>query len=210
MSWCPSNQLLQGDCVALMKQLPASSVDFILTDPPYLVNYHNRDGESVRNDDIDEWLLPAAQGMHRMLKRDSLCVSFYGWPRAEQFLLAWKQAGLYPVGHLVWVKDYASQSRYVDYCHETAYLLAKGRPRLPRLKLRDVLSFPYTGNRLHPAEKSPLMLQPLIRAFTRRGELVLDPFAGSGSTLVAAKELGRRYLGIELDKKYAQRAQKRL
>ncbi len=145
-----------------------------------------------------------------MLKDDRLCVSFYGWNQAEKFLLAWKQVGFAPVGHLVWAKDYASQAKYLSYCHESAYLLAKGRPPLPRLKLRDVLSFPYTGNRLHPTEKAPLMLQPLIRAFTQKGAIVLDPFAGSGSTLVAAKELGRRYLGIELDEQHVNTARQRL
>ena len=81
---------------------------------------------------------------------------------------------------------------------------------LPSLKLRDVLSFPMVWERAHPTEKSPLMLQLLLIAFTRKGDLVLDLFSGSGSTLAAAKELGRRYVGIELVKEYAEAARKRL
>ena len=53
-------------------------------------------------------------------------------------------------------------------------------------------------------------LRPVIEAFTEPGEIVLDPFCGSGSTLLAAKILGRRYIGIELDAGYAKAAQGRL
>ncbi|MDP2660002.1 MAG: DNA methyltransferase [Dehalococcoidia bacterium] len=57
----------------------------------------------------------------------------------------------------------------------------------------------YTGNRLHPTQKPVEALQPLIGTYSRPGDVVLDPFAGSGSTAVAARQLGRRPIGIELD-----------
>lgn len=57
----------------------------------------------------------------------------------------------------------------------------------------------YTGNRLHPTQKPVGVLRPLIEAFSQPGDVVLDPFCGSGSTLAAAHELKRRYVGIELD-----------
>lgn len=65
-----------GDCVRLMRRMPAASVDFILTDPPYLCRYRDRSGRTVRNDDNARWLAPAFAEMHRLLKPDSLCVSF--------------------------------------------------------------------------------------------------------------------------------------
>jgi DNA modification methylase len=69
---------------------------------------------------------------------------------------------------------------------------------------------PYSGNKLHPTQKPTPALKPLIESFTRKGDLVLDPFCGSGSTLLAAKILKRRYLGIELDANYHAAATKRL
>lgn len=76
--------------------------------------------------------------------------------------------------------------------------LAKGRPRLPQNPLPDVLGWKYSGNRHHPTEKPVTSLQPLIESFTHPNAIVLDPFAGSGSTCVAALQSGRRYIGIEL------------
>ena len=55
----------------------------------------------------------------------------------------------------------------------------------------------YTGNELHPPQPSIHVLKPLIEAFSAPGQLVLDPFAGSGSTCAAAKRTGRDYIGIE-------------
>ena len=68
----------------------------------------------------------------------------------------------------------------------------------------------YNGNKLHPTQKPLSALVPLIRSFTLPGELVLDPFAGSGSTCAAALLTGRKYVGIELDAEYFNQANSRL
>jgi len=70
------NDVAHGDCIEVMRTLPWASVDFILTDPPYLVNYRDRSGRSLANDDNDSWLKPAFRAMNRVLRPDSLCVSF--------------------------------------------------------------------------------------------------------------------------------------
>jgi site-specific DNA-methyltransferase (adenine-specific) len=211
---CPpalsSQTVLHGDCISLMRTLPAGSVDFILTDPPYLVNYRDRHGRTVANDNDPQWLAPAFAEAYRVLRDDSLCVSFYGWQAVHQFMDAWRAAGFRPVGHLVFAKDYASSRRFTAARHESAYVLAKGRPALPERALPDVLAFPYTGNRLHPTQKPVAALGEVIAAYTQPGQLVLDPFCGSGSTLVAAQALGRRALGIELDAGHVATAQGRL
>jgi site-specific DNA-methyltransferase (adenine-specific) len=204
------NRIICGDCISVMRTMPAASVDFVLTDPPYLVNYRSRDGRRYPNDDNDRWLAPAFAEVSRVLKPNSFCVSFYGWHKADVFLTAWKAAGLQPVGHLVWTKDYHSQERFVRYSHESAYLLAKGNPPKPRVALRDVLDWKYTGDVLHPTQKPVMALLPLILAYSHVGDIVFDPFAGSGTTAVAAAALHRRYIGIELEPKYARIAQERL
>jgi DNA modification methylase len=204
------NEVTCGDCIDVMRAMPWASVDFILTDPPYLVNYRDRSGRRVTNDDNGAWLKPAFRQMYRVLRPDSLCVSFYGWNVVDTFMAAWREAGFEIVGHIVFRKQYASRTRFLSYRHESAYLLAKGRPALPETPVSDVLDFPYSGNRLHPTQKPVQPLKTLIGAFTKPGEVVLDAFCGSGSTLVAAQELGRRFIGIELDERHHRTASSRL
>jgi site-specific DNA-methyltransferase (adenine-specific) len=74
----------------------------------------------------------------------------------------------------------------------------------------DVQPWEYSGNIAHPTEKAVSILTPLIRSFSRPGDVVLDPFAGVGSTLVAAALSGRHYVGIELEAKYVEHARRRL
>lgn len=204
------NTILRGDCTKLMAELPEASVDLIVTDPPYIVNYRSRSGLRVANDNCTEWLRPAAEGMFRMLKPGGLCVSFYGWTKANLFIDAWQRAGFRIVGHIVFVKRYASSSGFLGYRHEMAYLLAKGSPTRPTQPIADVISFPYTGNRLHPTQKPIEALKPLIESFSKPGDIVFDPFCGSGSTLEAARILKRDWLGIELDAGHCLTSKERL
>lgn len=87
------SRFILGDCVQVMSRFPARAVDFILTDPPYLVGYKDRTGRTLAGDNSSEWLQPACHEMYRVLKNDSLMVSFYAWNRADLFLNAWKTAG---------------------------------------------------------------------------------------------------------------------
>lgn len=207
---CMLDRVTCGDCVDVMRAMPWASVDFILTDPPYLVNYRDRSGRSVTNDDNDAWLKPAFRQMYRVLRPDSLCVSFYGWNKVDTFMAAWREAGFDIVGHIVFRKRYGSNARFLSYRHESAYLLAKGRPPLPGSPVPDVLDWEYSGNQLHPTQKPVQPLKTLIAAFTKPGDVVLDPFCGSGSTLAAAQELDRRFIGIELDEQHHLTASNRL
>jgi site-specific DNA-methyltransferase (adenine-specific) len=204
------NTIAQGDCIQIMRQMPANSVDFILSDPPYLVNYRDRTGRSIQNDANSDWLKPAMKEAYRVLKQNRVAVMFYGWTKVDEFFAAWKDAGFQPVGHIVFRKRYASKSRFLSYQHEQAYLLAKGQPPLPQQPVGDVIDMPYSGNKLHPTQKPVTVLAQLVRSFTLPEEVVLDPFAGSGSTCVAAMLTGRRYIGVELDVEFHRVASERL
>ena len=147
------SRFVLGNCIDVMARIPDNAIDFILTDPPYLVGFRDRQGRTIAGDKTDEWLQPACNEMYRVLKKDALMVSFYGWNRVDRFMSAWKNAGFSVVGHLVFTKNYTSKAAYVGYRHECAYILAKGRPRLPQNPLPDVLGWKYSGNRHHPTEK---------------------------------------------------------
>jgi len=204
------NRIINADCLKALKDIPSRSVDFVLTDPPYGVNYRDRSGRTIKNDADPCAILDAFYDIHRVLKDDALCVSFYGWQAVDGFMGAWRHAGFTPVDHIVWRKQYASSSRFVNRVHEQAYVLAKGRPNRPVQPFDDVQPWAYSGNRSHPTEKDVRILKPVIETFTKPGALVLDPFSGSGSTAVAAALAGRNYLGIELEEKYCRIAERRL
>ena len=127
------NRIIHGDCTQVLKTIPAGTVDFVLTDPPYFVRYRDRSGRSVQNDGKDDTakVLSAFPEIYRVLKPHALCVSFYGWQAIDAFMAAWKAAGFTPVDHIVWRKSYASSTRFCNRFHEQAYVLAKGRPAPP-------------------------------------------------------------------------------
>lgn len=203
-------RIINGNAIEALKRLEAGSVDLAITDPPYLVNYKDRAGRSIANDSNADEVLPAFDGVYSALKQDSLCISFAGWTALDQFATAWTKAGFRIIGHIVWTKPYASNKGQTAYHHESAYVLAKGRPKLPANAFPDVQDWIYSGNRFHPTEKSVENIAPLIRAFSKPGDIVLDPFLGSGTTAVAAALTGRGYIGIELEQKYCALAERRL
>ncbi len=205
-----NSKIIFGDCVSVLQKAPSESVDLILTDPPYLVNFQDRSGRTLQGDKSSEWLYPAFREAFRVLKKDSFCISFYGLFQVEKFMLAFKKAGFRPVGHFVFEKRYASSKKFLAFHHESAFLLVKGNPTKPKTPMKDILPFKYTGNKLHPTQKAAQSIRPLIENFSKKGEIVLDPFCGSASTGVAAKECGRRFIGIEKDRKYFEIAERRI
>ena len=141
------NTIIHGDCIDVMQRLNDDSVDFVLTDPPYLVNYRDRTGRAVVNDDNAAWLKPAYQQMFRVLRDNSFAVSFYGYTKIDLFMAAWKSAGFRVAGHFVFTKKYTSSSWHTQYRHEQAYLLAKGRPPPPANPPADVIAWAYSHGR---------------------------------------------------------------
>lgn len=204
------NQILCGEAGQILSHFPENSIDLVITDPPYLINYTDRSGRTLANDDNPDAVLSVYREISRVLKSDRYCITFYGWSSIAQFSQAWQDAGLRVLGHLVWPKNYISRNGHVGYSHESAYLLAKGRPALPVYPLPDVQRWKYSGNKSHPTQKDISIIAPLIKSYSQTGDLVLDPFAGSGTTAVAAALNGRDYIGIELEHRYCDLAERRL
>src|SRR5262245_42429569 len=119
--------------------LPSDSVDLVVTDPPYLVDYRPRDGRRCQGDTSDYWLKPVFHEPYRILKPNTLCATFYGWPDVDRFMSVWKECGFRPVSHLVWPKRHHSRVGYTQSFHEVGYLLAKGKPPGPMIPPPDVL-----------------------------------------------------------------------
>ena len=202
-----------GDCLEVLTTLPSESIDFVLTDPPYLVGYQGRwdsDHKVIVGDDNPDWLRPAFSEIWRVMKPDTCCVSFYGWPHVDTFLGIWKEIGFRPVSHLAFVKRQWGLGRFTRSGHETAFLLAKGRPRTPAVAISDVFDWHRDEITFHPNQKPLASLASILHTFCPAVGIVLDPFMGSGSTLRAAKDLAITAIGIEIEERYCRKAAARM
>ncbi len=199
--------IYHGDCREVLDYIERP--DLVLTDPPYIVSRFGRHGagDAMAGTDDGYWLLPSFVQTYRAMQKDAFCVSFYSWRNADDMLYAWRAARFDPVSHIVWVKSQMGLGVYTRAKHESAYLLVKGSPK-PVKVIPDVIEWRRERDKVHPAQKPVDALIPIIDAFP--SSLVLDPFMGAGSSLVAAKQRGRRAIGIEIEERYCEIAAKRL
>lgn len=197
--------LVEGDGRVFLAGLPNESVDLVITDPPY---EFERGGTYFREwfPTLGDEAWPAIMAeLVRVLKWDRHCYLFCDWRTHWLFTRASEAAGFRVQRALIWDKDWlglgggAWRSRY-----EFILWLEKGsRPGNSR-SLADVLRYrrPHRG---YPTEKPVPLLEVLIQQASAPGELVLDPFCGSGNVGKAARNLGRRALLCDTDAAFAVR-----
>lgn len=211
------NKLIHGDSLTVLRQMEPESVDAIITDPPYGINYVSPTGARIQNDTAPFiWFLYDA---FRVLKPGSsgrgTLVCFTRWDVQQVFIDAIRLAGFIVKSEVIWDKiqhgmgDLKSQ---FAPSHENIIFAVKGKFSFPGHRPKDLITHrKLPGSQMiHPTEKPVPLLADLITAVTKPGDLILDPFAGSGSTLVAAKKTGRRFTGIELDDVHCAKAQRRI
>ena len=214
--------LYLGDCRDVLPQLPAESVDLLLTDPPYGVKW-NSGHRNVPFGHLagDDGMLPILSILLTCLKvlRNSCHVYVFGltdWgdlPIGGRSDLVWDK-GLLGMGDLSlpWAPSHERIAFGVYLGSKANREDGKGR-LAARLRRGSVLRCHRpngTAVTLHPTEKPVSILRQMIEASSLMGDSVLDPFAGSGSTLVAAKLEGRRSIGVEIEERYAEVAARRL
>ena len=220
-----------GDARELLREVPDGSVDLVVTDPPFAIefgprrNNYNRTGSRVVEGSREiaaedylpftkEWVGEA----FRVLRPTGSLYVFSGWNRLRDVLQALDETGFTTVNHLIWKYQFGvfTKKRYVT-SHYHILFAAKDPKRYFFSKAEHypedvwVINREYwTGKRKTPT-KLPLALVKKILSFSSRGnDLVLDPFLGSGTVAVAAKEMGRHYLGFEIVKEYYEMARERL
>ncbi len=204
-------ELFAQDAVDWLRDQPAESVDLLITDPAYeSLEKHRAVGTTTRlkhsKASSNDWfkVFPNArfgelfQETFRVLKRNThfylLCdaeTMFVAKPEAER-------AGFRFWKPLVWDKRTIGMGYHYRARYEFILFFEKGKRRLNDLGIADVISVP----RIHggyPAEKPSELAEVLIGQSSQPGDVVADPFMGSGSVGVAAARLGRRFLGNDLN-----------
>jgi adenine-specific DNA-methyltransferase len=209
-----------GDSVELVKKLKPGKVNCIITDPPFgidnLSNFATTpegraQARKIANDESPEVAIDLFERvMDNLLPLTSPDADMYIFT-AQEVLLQWLAlAKLLEIKHkfvlkalLVWEKDGPGMGDLDSWGkgHEIILFLKKGRRAATDKRRSAVIHVPQLSpNKLiHPHEKPEPLLELLIKHSTSEGDLIVDPFAGSGSTVRAARNLKRSALGIELD-----------
>ena len=210
--------LYLGDCLDILPQLGAGSVDAVVTDPPYGIAYISgmRKPETsfglMNSDDITNaaWLI----FVPRIIKIGGAIYCFSRW----DVLGIWKHLfeffGLSVKNCIVWDKEQGGMgdlSGSYSPSHEMILLATRGKHLLNGNRPKDVIRIQrMSGQRVHPTEKPIELMRELILNSTDAGTTILDPFMGSGTTGVACVQTGRKFIGIEIEPKYFDIAVKRI
>lgn len=213
--------VINGDCVTVMREIASNSIDVIITDPPYGIDFQSsRTTETKRKPKIANdkrpfiWFLPEA---FRVLKTGGCLLCFTRYDVENDFRWAMELAGFETKAQLIWDKighGMGDLSGNFAPQHENIIFATKGRFTFPGKRPKSVFRHQGQVNTgtatAHPNEKPVPLIKELILAVSSMGETILDPFAGSGSTLIAAVATGRQYVGIEIDPHYVEVANNRL
>lgn len=209
-----------------MKLIPDCSIDLVITDPPYKtitggdsngVNSERPKGMLSGNRklfkhqklEISDWM----PELYRVLKEGTHCYIFTNTLNLNEMLNESKKAKFKLHNLLVWEKNNCTPSQFYMKNCEYILFLRKGKAKWINdiggsktvHKYNNII-----GNKKHPTEKPIELLEFYINNSSNEGDLIFDPFMGSGSTAVACINTGRNYLGFELDNTYYEVANKRI
>ncbi len=212
------NKIHQGDCLELMKDIEDKAIDCIITDPPYGIGINKMNfvtsgavkvGGAYRNDYSDhptDWdskglTIEQFKEMQRISKNQ---IIFGG----NNF------ASILPNSRCWVVWDKRVEDKYSnDFADcELAWTSFNKPSRMIRFLWSGMIQekMNWKEKRVHPTQKPIDVMRQVIKLFTEGNNLILDPFCGSGSTCIACKQLNRRFIGIEKEKKYVDIANERL
>lgn len=230
-------KLINDDCLLALKKIPDESIDLVVTDCPYhivqggcttglygnpsgVLNHdyvkatndteYTRQGKIFKHNDIkfEEWL----PEIYRVLKQDTHCYIMVNARNLAELQTKAEKVGFKFQNILIWFKNNATPNRYYLNAYEMILMLRKGKAKnINNMGTKNVLQINnIIGNKKHPTEKPVELMEILVKNSCGGGQLVLDPFMGAGSTGVACKNLGRNFIGIEIDEKYFKIAKERI
>ena len=203
-----SGMLFHADCLDIMKEMDDNSVDFTLTDIPY--DAVNRDSNGLRNlnkgnadiitFDLDEFL----KQVYRVTS-NSICI-FCGKEQFSQIYQFFANISKGTVRPIIWEKTNPSpmngQYIYLSGVEMGVWYKKQGAKTFNAHCKNSVFHYPNGRSKLHPTEKNHDLLRDLIQDNSNEGQVIFDPCCGSVAHCLVAKELNRKYIGIELDDKY--------
>lgn len=216
-------KLMQGDCLEKMKLIPDSSVDLVLTDPPYNISRKNNFNTMGRKGiDFGEWdkeadLFSYIKESYRVLSKNGSFIVFNDWRNLGDIAKYCEGLGLVTKDMLRLEKSNPMprnrDRRYItDYECAIWFTMPKAKWVFNRqdAKYQRPKFVCSIDKGLHPTQKSLKLMEQLTLIHSNVGDSVLDPFMGSGTTGVACRNLNRKFIGIEKDENYFKIAKERI
>ena len=208
-------ELIQGDCLELMKNIEDESIDLVITDPPYGINLtpQRENGKfkntKVINDDNLNWLSTLVDELYRVSK-NTVCI-FCGWQTIDKFKLAFEKKFIVK-NILVWNKDWFGMGNNYRPNYELILLLCKTNVKTKSKNKSNILTYRRLSPQKmkHSCEKPIPLLEDLILELSDENNIILDCFMGSGSTGEACLCNNRKFIGVEIDEKYFNIAKDRI
>jgi DNA modification methylase len=197
------NKIYLGDALKLLLKLPDNCIDLVFTDPPYGVGFeYGKWKEPIDNaDDYEEWIVPIHRHLMRVLKPNGYLLMFQGFKYHSKFR-QWFGRHV-RLGSTYWI---FGQFRTFT---EMVITQQKGNPRL---LVPQGMYFGKSSDKVEgfPIAKSLPICKQLMKQYSKRGDIVLDCFAGSGTIPLAALLTGRRFLACELIPQFVDIANSRI
>lgn len=195
--------------------MPDASVDLIVSDPPYLINYstnHRKDKTHdfctpIQNDSNPELIQDYFKECYRILKPNCAFYAFCSAKTQDFFKNAAKNVNFTVKNTIIWVKNNwtaGDLEAQFGQQYEVLLLLNKGRAPFRGKRLTDVWEFPRVSGKeqVHQNQKPVELVERCIEKHSDEGAVVFDGFMGSGTTAVAAMRMNRRFIGFEIEPKY--------
>lgn len=211
----PSSYVILQDCIAGMRAMPDESIDLVVSDPPYLIGYrsHHRKNKAhdfcseIQNDSNPNLIADYLKECYRILKQDSACYVFCSSKTLDFFKNAAQDAHFTLKNTMIWLKNHwtaGDLTAQFGQQYEPFLLLNKGRAIINGKRLSDVWQFDrvFGPKQLHQNQKPVPLIAQCIEKHSQPGDIVFDGFMGSGTTAVAARQTGRRFIGYEIEPKY--------
>src|SRR5699024_8861791 len=216
------NKIYNMDCIEGMKDIDDNSIDLIVTDPPYLIDYktnyrkdkNHRFNNVILNDNNENIIKDYIKECHRVMKKDTAMYMFCSFDKVEVFKTE-LQKYFTIKNMIIWVKNnHTAGDLEAQFCkqYEIIFLVNKGRRKIEEKRITDIWHFDRVSSHklLHQNEKPVSLISQCIRQHSKKDDLVFDGFMGSGTTAVAAHRTGRKFIGYELDDYYYKVASKRI
>ena len=204
-----TNKIYNGDCLELIKDVPDGCIDAVITDPPYSSQMQHN-GEAAVASDLNickPFFREILKEIKRVLKPSGLVYWFCDW-RSYGFFYDMFSEVLPVKNMLVWDKI-SGPGNYYSFSHELIIFTGKGNINIGGLPIIKEAAFcsgarQSDGEKAHPTQKPIRLISKLITDGTQKGDLILDCFAGSCTTAVAAIYNQRNYICFELQEKYCE------